>query len=298
MTWTDLVALADLTGPAGTGLTNRGAWVSGADYSAGDYVFAVGTNGNSMFICQSAETFTSTTEPLSDSSSWVEFTAPAGADGREIELQASGTAIQWRYSGGSTWTDLVPLSELKGADGVGIPTGGMAGQFLAKASPEDHDAEWVDAPPGGGSSTLIGMLAANSANQATTIAELVNVTVETGKVYQFRFLAEVKPTSTSIGLKWGFTGSFGSQFIQALASYRESASGSTQKALRAKADIATFASSEAGNDGNLIEIKGLVHVITGGTFGIGYAVSTQYDYAGITRGASLVLEPIGAVSLT
>lgn len=41
----------------------------------------------------------------------------AGKDGREIELQNSGTAIQWRYVGDNAWTDLVQLSSLKGEKG-------------------------------------------------------------------------------------------------------------------------------------------------------------------------------------
>lgn len=41
----------------------------------------------------------------------------AGKDGREVELQNSGTAIQWRYVGESEWIDLVQLSELKGDKG-------------------------------------------------------------------------------------------------------------------------------------------------------------------------------------
>lgn len=40
-----------------------------------------------------------------------------GKDGREIELQNSGTAIQWRYVGDDAWTDLVQLSTLKGDPG-------------------------------------------------------------------------------------------------------------------------------------------------------------------------------------
>lgn len=40
-----------------------------------------------------------------------------GKDGREIELQNSGTAIQWRYEGDDVWTDLVQLSDLKGEKG-------------------------------------------------------------------------------------------------------------------------------------------------------------------------------------
>lgn len=41
----------------------------------------------------------------------------SGKDGREVELKNNGTAIQWRYVGDSSWTDLVQLSELKGEKG-------------------------------------------------------------------------------------------------------------------------------------------------------------------------------------
>lgn len=41
----------------------------------------------------------------------------AGKDGREIELQNNGTAIQWRYEGDDVWIDLVQLSSLKGEKG-------------------------------------------------------------------------------------------------------------------------------------------------------------------------------------
>lgn len=40
-----------------------------------------------------------------------------GPAGREVELQASATHIQWRYLGDVAWTDLVPLTALTGADG-------------------------------------------------------------------------------------------------------------------------------------------------------------------------------------
>jgi hypothetical protein len=36
-----------------------------------------------------------------------------------------------------------------GAAGVGVPTGGAAGQLLAKSSGTDYDTEWIDAPEGG-----------------------------------------------------------------------------------------------------------------------------------------------------
>lgn len=41
----------------------------------------------------------------------------AGKDGREIELQNNGTAIQWRYEGDDVWIDLVQPSSLKGEKG-------------------------------------------------------------------------------------------------------------------------------------------------------------------------------------
>lgn len=63
-----------------------------------------------------------------------------GKDGREIEIQNNGTAIQWRYVGDDDWTDLVQLSDLKGE---GIPEGGTTGQVLTKKSDADYDAEWT-----------------------------------------------------------------------------------------------------------------------------------------------------------
>ena len=40
-----------------------------------------------------------------------------GKDGREVEIQNNGTAIQWRYKGEQDWIDLVQLSDLKGQKG-------------------------------------------------------------------------------------------------------------------------------------------------------------------------------------
>lgn len=41
----------------------------------------------------------------------------SGADAREIELQKSSNALQWRYVGDETWNDLVTLTEITGAQG-------------------------------------------------------------------------------------------------------------------------------------------------------------------------------------
>lgn len=42
----------------------------------------------------------------------------AGSDGREVELQASATHIQWRYVGDLEWNNLVALDDLLPADAV------------------------------------------------------------------------------------------------------------------------------------------------------------------------------------
>lgn len=47
----------------------------------------------------------------------------SGADAREIELQKSGTTIQWRYAGDSEWIDLVTLAEITGPAGSPGPQG-------------------------------------------------------------------------------------------------------------------------------------------------------------------------------
>lgn len=44
-------------------------------------------------------------------------TGNSGADGKEIKLQATDTYIQWKYDTDTNWTNLVPLSDLKGATG-------------------------------------------------------------------------------------------------------------------------------------------------------------------------------------
>lgn len=40
-----------------------------------------------------------------------------GEDGREVEVQNSGTFIQWRYVGDPTWTDIVSIASITGSSG-------------------------------------------------------------------------------------------------------------------------------------------------------------------------------------
>ncbi len=105
-----------------------------------------------------------------------------GKDGREVELQNSGTAIQWRYVEESEWIDLVQLSELKGDKGDkgdpgenaqnGIPSGGTTGQVLAKKTDNDYDVEWKDIESSSAGSDLI---FTNETNYSASVNDLEEV---------------------------------------------------------------------------------------------------------------------------
>lgn len=107
------------------------------------------------------------TVEVSETDTTVEITAGEdgadGEDGREVEIQNSGTAIEWRYAGEEDWTELVTLAALTGPqgdpgadgaagadgdDGQGVPVGGTAGQVLAKINADDFNTEWADVSGG------------------------------------------------------------------------------------------------------------------------------------------------------
>jgi len=72
-------------------------------------------------------------------------------DGQDIILTPSNPVDIDVESSVSTDIDLINSGQgLPGAPGVGVPTGGLDGQVLAKASGTDYDTEWV-AQSGGGS---------------------------------------------------------------------------------------------------------------------------------------------------
>lgn len=53
----------------------------------------------------------------------VTIRAGSSSEAREIELQKSSTALQWRYTGDETWNDLVTLAEITGPQGLTGDTG-------------------------------------------------------------------------------------------------------------------------------------------------------------------------------
>ncbi|KAF5071264.1 Chaperone of endosialidase [anaerobic digester metagenome] len=119
-------------GPPGTGLTNKGTWVSGTTYNPSDYVFAESTTDpllNSMWIVKSAVSFTSNITPKDDLSNWVEFYAPEGPKGdtgtgiTSTVDNGNGT-FTFFYSDGSSFT----TSNLTGP--AGAIADGALGQTL------------------------------------------------------------------------------------------------------------------------------------------------------------------------
>jgi len=135
--WQDLVALSTLEGPqgpAGTGINIEGSANNQSELPPSGEVGDAYLIGGNLFVW--------------DGAAWVDagnIQGPAGADGadgatgadgadgapgadgvdgapgadgREVQLQKSATHIQWKYADESTWTDLVALSEITGADGA------------------------------------------------------------------------------------------------------------------------------------------------------------------------------------
>ena len=115
-TWTNLIEVADLTGPAGP---------SGSDGAAGP----TGENGKQVVFQLSA---THLQWKYEGDATWIDLIALTelmgedgangidgldGEDGKQIILQVGTTHIQWQYEGDATWNDLIALSELIGPQG-------------------------------------------------------------------------------------------------------------------------------------------------------------------------------------
>jgi Collagen triple helix repeat (20 copies) len=99
LTWTNLVSLADLTGPQGPQGIQGIQGVKGDTGATG----AQGVQG---------------------------IQGVAGADGKSVEIQSNGTYIQWRLVGDTNWINIVALSDLKGAKGDTGATGAQGPQGI------------------------------------------------------------------------------------------------------------------------------------------------------------------------
>ena len=65
----------------------------------------------------------------------------AGANGKQVKLQKYNGYIQWQYEGDSGWTDLVPLSELKGELAADVDLRLKRGVVIKEANPDEGTAE-------------------------------------------------------------------------------------------------------------------------------------------------------------
>jgi len=96
-----------------------------------------------------------------------------GADGVAVELQNSGTYIQWRYVGGTTWNNLVLLSTLKGDKGDAGATGqqGIQGVQGIQGAKGDTGSQGIKGIQGAtGSTGATGAAGTNGTNGKTAYA--------------------------------------------------------------------------------------------------------------------------------
>lgn len=115
-------------GAAGLGLNNRGAWVSGATYNAGDYTSDSDGSGGSALFVLIGSTYVSVTSPRLDTSHWSKLSAPAGPAGSTGASGPTGpTGAQGAAGANSTVPG--PTGPAGAASTVAGPTGspGSAG---------------------------------------------------------------------------------------------------------------------------------------------------------------------------
>lgn len=101
-TWEDLIAVADLVGPAGPAGASVEMRVSGGYIQWRQVGSPTWTNLTSL---------ASITGPTGPNG----INGTDGVDGREVEMRADGTYLQWRYVGDPAWTNLIDVSAIGGA---------------------------------------------------------------------------------------------------------------------------------------------------------------------------------------
>lgn len=160
-----------------------------------------------------------------------------------------------------------------------------------------EDATWaVPAGGGGGSSSLYGFMTADTNNPEITPVSMMNVTVAAATIYRVTINLRTRPSNTADGFKVGLFGTMGEAFMAMKARYRVSGGTPWESSWFAKGTVLSIPSSENGNDANLLEVVGILHVASGGTFGVGLGMAVQYAYMAVTKGSFMVLEPIGALA--
>jgi hypothetical protein len=124
--------------------------------------------------------------PITLGGGWSTIALPTGGggSGREIQLQANATHLQWRYVGDAAWQNLIALSELKGAPGTSsngespqlrvsggyfqwkLPSSSTWTNLLAVA---DLGAPTIEILPAGSTITVFGNVARPTARTDITV---------------------------------------------------------------------------------------------------------------------------------
>lgn len=138
-----------------------------------------------------------------------------GRNAREIELQVTDTHIQWRREG-EKWKNLIALERLKGKDGmdggmgprgipgVGVPTGGTAGQVLIKDTATDFDTSWQTINTGIVDSVVAGNnIDVDNTDPSNPIVSVENLTVGD--------ITDLTATATELNYTDGVTSSIQTQ---------------------------------------------------------------------------------------
>ena len=152
--WQNLIALSEIKGETGS---EGEAGLDGSDGAAG----SKGETGN-----------TGAKGPTGARGE-TGATGTAGADGREIEIQNSGTDIQWRYEGETTWNNLVSISDITGPQGEDGAQGIQGVQGIQGPAGEDGTVSAYAQYAITGISTTTGRLAFGS-DIASTGSSLIS----------------------------------------------------------------------------------------------------------------------------
>ena len=147
--WIDLIAIKDLigdTGPQGKPGKQGDQGIQGAPGSNGKD----GKNGTAGLIGPQGPQGPVGPRGLPGEKGTAGldgYDGKNGTNGKQIELNKSATHVQWRYVGDLLWKNLIPLSDLKGPQGVRGPEG-KKGDTGAKGEPGIAGAPGTAGPMG------------------------------------------------------------------------------------------------------------------------------------------------------
>lgn len=102
-----------------------------------------------------------------------------GDDASDIELQASTTHLQWRYVGGTSWTNLVALSVITGPQGATGAAGatGAPGPQGATGATGANGAPGATGPAGPANTLSVGTVTGGATASATITGTAPNQTL-------------------------------------------------------------------------------------------------------------------------